>query len=88
MFTVFRDSNPSLSAFPNEVSVNYTIPGHLSCGDCFGSKRLRRIRYSRANKQTARPERLGIVPYWLLSSCLISALSRSVRVPAFAETYN
>lgn len=49
------------------------------------SKRLRRWIYSRANQQTARPDRLGIV--WLMSSCLISALTLSagagepVRMP-------
>src|SRR6267142_1939312 len=35
--------------------------------------------YGRANKQTARPCRLGIEPSWLLSRCLTSASSRSVR---------
>ena len=42
-----------------------------------GSKRLRRLVYSRANKQTARLDRRGIVPSWLFSSCLISALTLS-----------
>lgn len=33
--------------------------------------------YGHANKQTARPDRLGAYPSWLLSSCLISALTLS-----------
>jgi hypothetical protein len=40
-----------------------------------GSKRLRRrFSYSRVNKQSTRPNRLGAVPTWLLSSCVIFAL--------------
>jgi hypothetical protein len=44
------------------------------------------FRYSRANQQTARPERLGIVPYWLMSSCLISALSLSEDAATCGDT--
>jgi hypothetical protein len=54
-----------------EVPVNCTIPGEHPATDFFGSKRFRRIYCSRANQQLARPVCLGIVPTWLLSSCLI-----------------
>jgi len=37
--------------------------------------------YSRANKQSTRPDCLGVIPSWLLSSCLIVCSSRSVRIP-------
>jgi hypothetical protein len=52
-------------------------PGTLNPRRLLWIETIRRIRYSRANQQTARPERLGIVLSWLLSSCLISALSLS-----------
>src|SRR5260370_618740 len=43
---------------------------------------LGRLVYSRANKQSTRPCRHVIDASWLLSSCLTSASSRSVRNPA------
>jgi hypothetical protein len=37
--------------------------------------------YGRVNKQSTRPGRLGVIPSWLLSSCLIVCSSRSARTP-------
>ena len=62
-------------------------PGTLIGGDDLESKRLRRWIYGRAKQQTARPDRRSIVPSWLLSSCLISALTLS-EDPGLTGTYD
>ena len=70
-----------------EVPVNFTIPGNNNPAVNRSNRYvLGGFSYGSANKQIATIKRLGIIPSWLLSSCLISALSRSVRFRTSGRT--
>ena len=89
MLTVKLPSFPGSTCATRGSGSNRELhhPGHGSAANDLESKRLRRWIYGRANQQTARRDRLGIVPSWLLSSCLISALTLS-EDPGLTGTYD
>jgi hypothetical protein len=78
-----RDSGPRTAGGPARSSRELHHPG-IKVPQWIAMDRndLGGLDYSRVNKQSTRPWRVSAIPSWLLSSCLISASSRSVRIPA------